>query len=111
MCDGLASLYPREVQQFKITKLEAAKRLFQGHYTNKIEGEFSLEEKTFAPGSVVVKTGQPLRGLIAYLLEPQSDDGLLFWNFLDRYLVPQWGGGYYPFPVYRLMDKTKLNTR
>ena len=29
---------------------------------------------------------QPLRNLIFYLLEPQSDDGLVTWNFFDTYL-------------------------
>ncbi len=29
---------------------------------------------------------QPLTNLIFYLLEPQSDDGLLTRNFLDSYL-------------------------
>ena len=97
-----------KVERFKTSKLEGANRLFQGHYTNKIEGEYFVEEKTFAPGDYVIRTGQKLRWLIAYLMEPRSDDGLLFWNFLDRYLVPQWGGGFYAYPVYRVMEKTKL---
>jgi hypothetical protein len=70
-----------------------------------------IEERSFPPGSYVIRTGQQLRWLIAYLLEPQSDDGLLFWNFFDRHLVPQWGGGYYAYPVFRLMDKTDLKTQ
>ncbi len=98
------------VERFKTSKLEGAKRLFQGHYTNKIKGDYIVEEKTFAPGDYVIRTGQKLRWLIAYLMEPRSDDGLLFWNFLDRYLVPQWGGGFYPYPVCRVMEKTELKT-
>jgi len=27
----------------------------------------------------------PLANLIFYLLEPESDDGLVFWNFFDDY--------------------------
>jgi dipeptidyl-peptidase-4 len=29
---------------------------------------------------------QPLANLIFYMLEPQSDDGLLSWNFFDHIL-------------------------
>jgi len=64
----------------------------------------------FPAGTLVVRTAQPLANLAAYLLEPQSDDGLLTWNFWDRYLVPQWGTGYYPYPVYKIIDPVELNT-
>jgi hypothetical protein len=30
-----------------------------------------------------VRTKQPLGRLVFYLLEPESDDGLTTWNFLD----------------------------
>ena len=43
-------------------------------------------------------------------LEPQSDDGLLSWNFFDRYLVPQWGNGYNQCPVYKVIDPVSINT-
>ena len=97
-----------EVEQFKIKSLKGSDRLNQGHYTNNVEGEFVIKEKNFPIGTYVVFTAQPLGALAAYLLEPQSDDGLLKWNYFDRYLVPQWGGGFYPYPVYRLMDQQEL---
>ena len=97
-----------EVERFKTSKLEGAKRLFQGHYNNTIHGDYVVEEKTFPEGTDIIKTNQKLRYLIAYLLEPLADDGLLYWNYFDRYLVPQWGGGFYPYPVYRLVENTKL---
>jgi hypothetical protein len=53
---------------------------------------------------------QPLANVCAYLLEPQSGEGLLAWNFLDRYLVPQWGTGYLPYPVCRVVGQTDLST-
>ena len=34
----------------------------------------------------------------------ETDDGLLKWNFFDRYLVPQWGSYFFPYPIYRLID-------
>ena len=98
------------VELFKISDLKGADRLFQGHYTNKIEGEFVTKEKTFPKGTYVIPTGQKLGWLVAYLLEPQTDDGLLVWNYFDRYLTPQWGNGYYPYPVYRVVEKTEFRT-
>ncbi len=107
--EQLSELTKLEVERFKISELTASKRLNQGHYTNKIKGEFVVEEKEFPEGSYVIRTGQKLGWLIAYLLEPQTDDGLLVWNYFDRYLTPQWGSGFYPYPVYRLMEKTDFN--
>jgi hypothetical protein len=100
-----------KVETFKIKNLIGVDRLFQGHYTNKIEGEFVLEEKTFPEGTYIIPTAQKLGWLVAYLLEPQTDDGLLLWNYFDRYLVPQWGNGYYPYPVYRVVEKTEIETK
>jgi hypothetical protein len=57
-----------------------------------------------------VRTAQPLANVAAYLLEPQSNDGLVTWNFFDRYLVPQWGMGYNPYPVYKILNNIDLKT-
>ena len=97
-------------ERFEISGLKGSARLNQGHYTNNITGKFILESVDFPAGTLVVRTAQPLADLVSYLLEPQSNDGLLVWNFFDRYLVPQWGTGYYPFPVYKIPGKTTLST-
>ena len=57
-----------------------------------------------------MRTSQKLANLAAYLLEPESNDGLMAWNLFDRYLVPQWGMGFNPYPVYKVIDKTLLKT-
>ena len=98
-----------KVQAFHFKSIKPGGRLFQGHYTEKVSGEFAEEEKDFPAGTYVVFTAQPLGRLAAYLLEPQVDDGLLYWNFFDRYLLPQWGSGFYPYPVYKLMNPEKLS--
>jgi hypothetical protein len=98
------------VERFEITDLKGAPKLNQGHYTNIISGNFINGGIDFPAGTIVVMTAQPLANLAAYLLEPQSNDGLVFWNFLDRMLVPQWGNGYNPFPVYKILDKTDIKT-
>ncbi|UCG28958.1 MAG: hypothetical protein JSV24_06250 [Bacteroidales bacterium] len=99
-----------KVNRFDIDELSSSERLNQGHYTNSVKGTFVEEEKEFPAGTIVIRTSQKLGNLIAYLLEPQSDDGLLFWNYLDRYLVPQWGRGYNPYPIYKVINQTQLVT-
>lgn len=99
-----------EIEKFNISELKGASRLNQGHYNNTIKGNFVTDTIEFQSGTFIVRMSQPLANLAAYLLEPQSDDGLMTWNFLDRYLVPQWGQGYNAFPVYRIMNKVELKT-
>jgi len=99
-----------KVQWFEISELKAAPRLNQGHYTNSIKGKYITGNVAFPAGTIVVRTAQPLGSLAAYLLEPQSNDGLMFWNLFDRYLVPQWGGGYNIFPVYKILERAELKT-
>jgi hypothetical protein len=108
--EQLSGKLTANVERFKIDELAGSKQLNQGHYTESLKGEFVPESKEFAAGTYIIKTRQKLGNLAAYLLEPQADDGLLMWNFLDKYLVPQWGGDYLPYPVYRIMDKMELKT-
>jgi hypothetical protein len=97
-----------EVQSFHIKEIKAASRLFQGHYLNSVKGEYILEEKEFPEGTLFVATAQPLANVAAYLLEPESDDGLLVWNFFDRYLVSQWRRQLQTYPVYKLLKPANL---
>ena len=48
-------------------------------------------------------TPAEVRSSAATLLEPESDDGLVAWNFLDRYLAGSFGRSA-PFPIYKLME-------
>jgi len=104
-------LEPRvlEVETFQIKEIKAAARLYQGHYMNTVTGEYVVEEKEFPAGTLFVGMAQPLANVAAYLLEPESDDGLLVWNFFDRYLASQWGGrGLGIYPVHRLLKPAHL---
>ncbi len=99
-----------KAERFVISELKGSARLNQGHYTNTINGEYRIEEVEFPEGSIVVRTAQPLANVAAYLIEPQSNDGLMTWNYLDRYLTPQWGSGFNPYPVYKILENTDLPT-
>jgi len=98
------------VEKFEISELKGSARLNQGHYTNTIKGRFLKDTIDFTAGTIVIRTAQPLANLASYLLEPQTNDGLMTWNFFDRYLVPQWGMGYYPYPVYKVIERINIKT-
>jgi hypothetical protein len=70
-----------------------AQRLFQGHREMRLVGKWRQETRVIAPGSFMVDTSQPLGQLAIYLIEPQSEDGLVTWNYFDSELKP---GGLYP---------------
>jgi hypothetical protein len=108
--EKLTKNYALEVESFKITDLKPAERLNQGHYTNTVKGVMQKDTVEFLPGNYVVRMAQPLANVVAYMLEPESNDALILWNYFDRYLVPQWGKGFYDYPVYRLMKTTDLKT-
>jgi hypothetical protein len=50
--------------------------------------------------AVVVEMGQPLARLLFTLLEPRSDDGLVTWNYFDRWIEASG-----TIPVVRLMTR------
>jgi len=97
-----------ETEAFRITEIKGAERLYQGHRTDTVKGEYAVEKREFPSGTFLVRTAQPLGRLAAYLLEPESDDGLLVWNFFDRDIVSQWGRGAQTYPVYKLYTPQNL---
>ena len=108
--EKLSSETEMDVELFEISELKGSQRLNQGHYTNSVKGKFKSERKKFPAGTLVIKMDQPLANVCAYLFEPQSGEGLLAWNFLDRYLAPQWGMGFLPYPVCRVPGKSNIKT-
>jgi len=97
-----------EGEVFQLKELKPAERPFQGHRLNSLKGDYRLETRDFPAGTWFVSTAQPLGRLVAYLLEPESDDGLFTWNFFDRYLVPEWGRAFEAFPVVKVMKPAVL---
>ena len=70
---------------FEASALVLAKRPFEKHYMATLEGNFKPSTKSFNKGDYWIDLAQPLANLIFYMLEPQSDDGLVTWNFFDTY--------------------------
>ncbi len=104
LVESLTSELTLPVEVFLPTEIKAADRPFQGHRLEQIKGQYKKETRTFPAGSLFVRTGQPLGSLAAYLLEPESEDGLAVWNFFDRYIYREWQRGYAELPVYRLLE-------
>lgn len=71
-------------EQFKVRQLELSKQAFEHHHLVTLAGSFEAATQDFPAGSFYINMEQPLANLIFYLLEPQSDDGLVTWNFLDK---------------------------
>ena len=82
---------------FVIDSVVKAQRPFQGHREVRLTGKWRGETRTIPPGSFVVDVSQPLGILAIYMLEPQTDDGLVTWNFFDAQLKT--GGAYPVFKV------------
>jgi hypothetical protein len=100
-----------KVMRFIPSELTSAERPFQGHIFTTLKGEWQEEEATLPVNTYLVTTAQPLGMLAAYLLEPESDDGLTTWNFFDARLARQWGRGALPHPVMKIMTPGSLPTR
>ncbi len=95
-----------EVESFVIDEVRKAARAFQGHAEVKLKGRAQQDTVQFPAGSILVRTSQPSASLIFYLLEAESDDGFVNWNFLDVYLEK--GKTY---PIYRLTSEVKAPSR
>lgn len=74
-------------ESFFIEKWNKSPRKFEGHNMVSVEGSFTPGEMLAKKGDFIIDLAQPLANLIFYMLEPQSDDGLLSWNFFDKILI------------------------
>jgi hypothetical protein len=100
---------------FAIDSLVRSGRPFQGHSEVRLEGRwYPNDHVTAEPGAYLVRTSQPLGVLAAMLLEPQSDDGLVTWNFLDVVLDPmmkQLDPDGHNYPILRITQSITAPTR
>jgi murein tripeptide amidase MpaA len=89
------------LQQYTIaTNVQAAPRAgidINGHALRTLTGTWAAGNATAPAGSWLVPMNQPLARLAFYLLEPNSDDGVTTWNFLDEML----GEGVTVYPILR----------
>ncbi len=77
---------------------------FQRHHLIRADVTRKLVQRSIEYGSYVIQTDQPLGRLSSYLLESESDDGFVCWNFFDEKLEK--GAEY---PVWRLPEPVELD--
>ncbi|KPK76760.1 MAG: hypothetical protein AMJ79_05510 [Phycisphaerae bacterium SM23_30] len=59
---------------------------FQGHYLKAVDAEKRTETISLPAGSFFVPAGQQKSNLLCYILEPETNDNLVTWNYLDDFL-------------------------
>jgi len=89
-----------DVAAYTVGKVEREEREFQGHHGVMVDATATSAVRRVTENWWLVRTAQPLGTLAVYLLEPESDDGLTHWNFLDR-----WIGKGREYPVFRVERK------
>ena len=72
-----------EVEVYYATSVTTT-QFFQGHFLKGATVDKYTETKTFPAGSFFIPSGQAKSNLISYLLEPETNDNLMTWNFLDN---------------------------
>ncbi|HJN94636.1 MAG: hypothetical protein CMQ15_12530 [Gammaproteobacteria bacterium] len=71
---------------FDIQQIDKQNFVQNGHRNSSLRGKFQSVTRTYSRGDYIVSMNHRLANLIFYLLEPQSDDGLVYWNLFDDYL-------------------------
>lgn len=82
---------------FTIDSAVVSPRAFQNHREMRLEGKWQSGQSPVSSRSFIIDMSQPLATLALYLLEPQSDDGLVTWNYFDSGIK---AGGL--FPVFKI---------
>lgn len=93
-------------ERFQIDSVIQSPTRFQGHQETRLGGRWETTDSlALESGTYVVRAGQPLGILALYLLEPQTDDGLVTWNALDQWL----GSGRHP--IARVVNRIMVPLR
>jgi hypothetical protein len=90
------------VEVMEVTALTRAEGAFQGHHQTSLAGRFVKKDMAVSAGSLTISTATPLARLAFQLLDPESDDGFVTWNFLDCCLRP--GAA---LPIYKVVASGK----
>jgi len=93
------------VESFLVDSVGTSPRAFQGHRETRLKGTWVRQRQTVPAGTIVVRPAQPRGVLAVYMLEPESDDGLVDWNFFDAEVARG-----KTFPVVRLIDSLRPAT-
>jgi hypothetical protein len=96
------------VEHSVIKEVIRAPRAFQGHRETKLSVTLTNAQETIPAGSFIVPMRQAKAALVFYLLDSESDDGLVNWNFLDEALEGAMKSEAKIYPIYRLNSPPKI---
>ena len=74
-----------EVEAYTATEVTHAE-YFQAHYLKAVTAEKETKDITMPAGSFFIPSGQPMSNFISYIFEPETNDNLITWGFLDNVL-------------------------
>lgn len=103
--DVLSEPLRTELTVRTIQSLQRNARPFQSHNMVRLTTTETREIRELPKDTLIIRTAQPLGRLAAWLLEPESSDGLATWNFFDDTITE---GA--EFPVFNLNKAITLAT-
>ena len=87
------------ISRFVIDSLQTQPKEFQGHHEMQLTGSWRESMASFPAGMLMVRGDQAQAVAALYMLDPESDDGLVTWNVFDSELA---SGKF--FPVWRVVE-------
>ena len=91
---------------FRVTEIAKQNFVQNNHRNSRLLGSFEPQSKTFLTGDYYVPMDNRLANLIFYLLEPEADDGLAYWNLFDDYLQRELeNASMADYPVFKVLDR------
>ncbi len=83
-CEELREDIELDIEAYRVDDVERAEQAFQNHRMVSLKVTAHEEARQVPAGTIVVRTSQTLQPLIVNLLEAESQEGLVTWNFFDR---------------------------
>lgn len=75
-----------EVEVYRILEMTRRERSYQGHFPATAKIEKGVERRVVPTGTYWIPLDQPDAAVAVWMLEPESPDGLLHWNYFDNVL-------------------------
>lgn len=101
------------VEAYTIADISHAPQYNHAATTQIAVGEVIRTTREFPRGTFVVPTGQTLGRVAAHMLEPETDDNVIYWNTMDAWIPRPAAGGEEPalVPIFKLMTPQALPAR
>lgn len=101
--DTTSAAWECDVQFQTIQAIRRSPQQFQGHAMVRLQTNMGRDSRKLPAGMTLVRTSQPLGRVAVWLLEPQSAEGLVTWNYFDDHL--EQGS---EFPVLRIENPQEI---